>query len=170
MSSLRIKIESLLLVSDKPLTTKIIVDLCGEKSEIIKDELNKIQEKYNQENSGICLIIENEKAQFVTNPKNSDLIKKFLKSEISGELTRPQLESLTVIAYRGPITKPELEQIRGVNCSLILRNLLASGLIDGKENKEKMQIVYRASFDFMKFLGIAKIEDLPDYEILRNLK
>jgi segregation and condensation protein B len=82
---------------------------------------------------------------------------------LTGELTRPQLETLTIIAYRGPITKPEIEQIRGINCSLIIRNLLMRGLVEEAESAEKLQPVYSVSGDFVRHLGLHAIGELPEY-------
>ena len=86
----------------------------------------------------------------------------------AGELTRPSIETLTIIAYRGPITKPEIEQIRGVNCSLILRNLLMRGLVEESESVERLQPVYAISADFLRHLGLHAISDLPDYATLHG--
>ena len=82
---------------------------------------------------------------------------------MSGELTPPSVETLTIIAYRVPITKPAIEQIRGVNCSLILRNLLIRGLIEEHEDKQRLQNTYTISFEFLRHLGVDRVEDLPQY-------
>ncbi len=165
------KIESLLFVSTKPLTTKNFLSFLnkGEEQfteEAIVDALNELKQKYNFPESGLQLVEAGDGFQFVSNPENAELVKRFVKDDFSGELTPASLETLTVIAFRGPITKPELEQIRGVNCSLILRNLLIRGLIIGDENKQNMQTYYQVTTDFLKHLGINSVEDLPDYQKL----
>ncbi len=104
----------------------------------------------------------------MSHPDHAELVASFLKDETSGELTRPALETLSIIAYRQPITKPELEQIRGVNCSLILRNLLLRGLIEDKEDSKRMQTVYRVTMDFVRLLGLSSMDQLPDYQSLRE--
>ncbi|TFG35175.1 MAG: hypothetical protein E4H47_02040, partial [Parcubacteria group bacterium] len=71
-------------------------------------------------------------------------------------------------AYRGPITKADLDAIRGVNCSLILRNLMIKGLVEQREDKEKMAIFYHVTFDFLKYLGITETKELPDFEKLNK--
>ncbi len=106
--------------------------------------------------------------QMMTSPELSKLVRDFLKDELTGDLTRPQLETLTIIAYRQPITKPELEQIRGVNCSLIIRNLLMRGLIETEESKEKFGPVYRVTHELMRLLGITEVRELPDYDTLHT--
>ena len=85
---------------------------------------------------------------------------------MGGELTRPQLETLTVIAYKSPITKSEIEQIRGINCTMILRNLLMRGLIIEEEGT--LESVYTVSLETLSLLGITKVEDLPDYQKLHD--
>jgi segregation and condensation protein B len=76
------------------------------------------------------------------------------------------LETLTIVSYRGPITKPVLEQIRGVNCSLILRNLLIRGLIERLESTKTQMPKYQVMHEFIKFLGMSSVKDLPEYEKL----
>jgi len=102
----------------------------------------------------------------VSSPDNSKIIAEFIQGETSGELTRPSLEALTIIAYRGPISKMDLERIRGVNCSLILRNLLMRGLINYQKSSQKEETYYSVSLEFLRFLGINDIKELPDYEKL----
>ena len=88
--------------------------------------------------------------------------------ETTGELTRAALETLTIVVYRGPIGRAELEQIRGVNCAIILRNLLIRGLVTSEARKEKLETVYQVSLDFLKFLGLRTPQELPDYEKLNS--
>lgn len=162
------KIESLLFIAAKPLIIKKLADLIEVKEKEVEEAVRALKEKYNQKENGLQIMQQGRAVQLVTNPENSRLIKDYLKDETTGELTRPSLEALTIIAYRGPITKPELEQIRGVNCSLILRNLLMRGLIEVEEDRTRAQMVYRVTFDFMRFLGLRELSELPDYEKLRN--
>jgi len=166
--SLRSQIESLLFITTRPLSLKQIIELTGSKKDEIKKEVANLMEEYNQADKGINIQKLALKYQMVSNAENSKMISKFLKEEMTGELTPASLETLTVIAYRGPITKAELEMIRGVNCSVILRNLLIRGLIDEKEDKKNMVTTYQISFDFMKHLGITEARQLPDYEKLNS--
>jgi chromosome segregation and condensation protein ScpB len=115
---------------------------------------------------GIRLTLFEGQAQFVTSPQHTEVVKDFLKEDISGELTRAALETLAVIAYRGPVTKIEIEHVRGVNCSQSLRNLLIRGLIDSTEAAGEKK--YILTFDFINHIGIQNIKDLPDYDALRD--
>ena len=104
----------------------------------------------------------------VSSPENAKLVQGFIKDETTGDLSRPSMETLTIIAYRGPISKIDLDRIRGVNCSLIIRNLLLRGLIEGKVDNKKKETYYSVTFNFIRFLGINDIHELPDYERLNK--
>ncbi|MBI5037233.1 MAG: SMC-Scp complex subunit ScpB [Candidatus Kerfeldbacteria bacterium] len=165
---LRYLIESLLFISGKPLSAQKLGEILKEKTEDITVAAEALMAEYNTADRGIHVQKVGQSYQMATSPKYSTVIKEFIKSEQTGELTKPALESLTIIAYRGPITKAELEQIRGVNCSLILRNLMIRGLIEAHDDKEKMATVYTITFDFLQFLGIDRVSQLPDYGKLNS--
>lgn len=160
------KIESLLFISAKPMSTIMLSKLSSEKTKIIKEACEELVSEYKERDGGLQIIKNGEKYQMVSSAKNADLVQEFIKNETTGELTRPSLETLTIIAYRAPISKLDLERIRGVNCSLILRNLLIRGLIEVKSDKEKEETYYSPSFDFIRYLGINDLSELPDYEKL----
>lgn len=168
MTNLGSKIESILFIAAKPLTVKKLAEFTEVEEKEISDALNILKEKYNQQENGIQLMNNGREWQMITNPDNGKLVKQYVQDETTGELTRPSLEALTIIAYRGPITKLELEQIRGVNCSLILRNLMIRGLIQTEEDKARAQLVYTVTMDFMRFLGLRELNELPDYEHLHH--
>ncbi len=161
-------LESILLVSDKAVSVKMLAEALEIKTSDIKDLIKLLEEKYNKEDSGIHLSISHDKIQFTSNPICESVVKNFTKQELNSNLTDASLETLTVIAYRGPITKSEIEQIRGVNCSLILRNLLIKGLVEKEYDKEKMSDVYFITNDFLRYLGISNVEQLPDFKKLNN--
>ena len=167
-TNLQAQIESLLFVSSKPFSVKKLCEFVDAPEKEVDAALVALAEKWNGKESGVNLVREGKEVQLMSAPAQAELVKNFLKDETTGELTRPSLETLTIIAYRGPITKPEIEQIRGVNCSLILRNLLMRGLINVEEDKTKMQAVYAASLEFIRYLGLTSVSKLPDYERLRG--
>lgn len=163
------KIESLLFVSSEPISLAQLKKMCDSKKGDIEVALDCLREKYkNQKDCGIIFIESGDKYQLSSHPDNAKLVKDFLKSDATGELTEPALETLTIIAYRGPITKPELEQIRGVNCSLILRNLLIRALIERTDGSKTDMPRYRVTHEFIKFLGISQVSELPDYQKLSS--
>jgi len=168
--SLSSEIESLLFIASKPLTVKKMADLVGKDKKEIEETLQELVAKYSEKKQGIKLMHHGSKFDLVSSPANAKVVRKFLKDELTGELTRPSLEALSIIAYRGPVTKGELEMIRGVNCSLILRNLLIRGLIEAEEDKKDGLTYYRITFDFMRYLGISDVKELPDFEELNRDK
>lgn len=165
---LKRKIESLLFVSAKPMTIKKLADVLQASNDEIKQATDELVSEYDQKDGGIAIVRDGQKLQMMTSPACADLIKDYLHNEMTGELTRPSLETLTIITYRQPVTKAELEMIRGINCSLILRNLLMRGLIEAKEDKKTSMIRYRLTFDFMQYLGVKDVSELPDYERLNK--
>ena len=167
MSQISSHIESLLFVSPKPLTIKKLAETLLVKDKEIKEALSLLQETYAQEKRGFTLVMDKTSVQFVSCPENSKIVREFLEQEVSGELSKPSLETLTIIAYRGPISKIELEHIRGVNCSMILRNLLIRGLISESIDSDTKQ-EYNVTLEFLKYLGVGTVTQLPDYEALHN--
>lgn len=167
-SNLKTRLESLLFISSQPLSFKRLSNLLEVEESVIEELVKELLEEYKSQNKGMQIIQNGKKVEMATHPENSALIQKFLKEELSGELTPAGLETLTIIAYRGPITRPELEQIRGVNCSLILRNLMIKGLIEEERDEKQMITYYRPSLDFIRYLGVNKMEELPDYEKLHH--
>ncbi len=165
--SLQSDIESLLFASSQPLSLKKIAALTGSKASDVERELDSLEEAYRSR--GIRLVRNDGSAQFATSPESAELVREFLKEDTVGELTRPALETLSVIAYRGPVGKSEIERIRGVNCSQSLRNLMIRGLIDAREDSSRGETVYTVSFDFLHHLGLTDIRDLPDYESLAHV-
>ncbi len=165
---LKTKLESLLFISSQPLSFKRLSNLLEAEEAAIEQLVKDLSEEYKLQNKGFQIIENGRKVEMVSHPENSDLAQKFLKEELSGDLTPAGLETLTIITYRAPITKIELEQIRGVNCSLILRNLMIKGLIEEEKDEKRMAIYYRPSLDFIRYLGINKIEELPNFEALHS--
>ncbi len=166
--SLKSQIESLLFISAKSLNLNDLVKLTKKDKKEIEKAVLELKEDYKAKESGLQIIKNNSNYQMVSAAENAKLVQKFLEDETSGELSQPSLEALTIIAYRGPIAKIELERIRGVNCSLILRNLMLRGLIEEKKLSSGQDKVYAVSLDFIRFLGIEEVSQLPDYERLNK--
>lgn len=161
-------LESILFVASKPLSLKKMMEALHLSEESVREGLDILKQKYAPETSGVVLIEYDDEWQLATHPENHVAAEQFLKTEISEELTRPQLETLTVISYCGPLTKAELEQIRGVNCSIILRNLMMRGLVEELEDSADILPRYRVTMEYIRALGITCIEDLPRYAELHR--
>lgn len=160
------RLEAILFVAGKPLTPKQLAAATAASRENVVEALGVLQGKYSSADAGLMLVEANNEWQMVTKPAYDSWCEKFIKAEVLGELTRPQLEALTVIAYCGPLTKAELEQIRGVNCSLILRNLTMRGLIAESPEHSPVLPAYQVTVEFLKHLGLASVTELPAYSEL----
>lgn len=162
------KVEALLFIAGRPLTAQKVASVLKSSEGDVEEELKALQKKYEEQESGLSLIKIAKSYQLATASSTSSVIADFIKEEVSGELTKPSLEALTIVAYRGPVKKAEIEQIRGVNCSVILRNLLIRGLVEEETKKGDISSTYQVTADFLKYIGINKIEDLPQYESLSS--
>lgn len=162
-------IESILFVSGEPIKKlKLVKILSGEaKAEDVEKALEALGAKYVGSSSGLMLLKKGDEIQLVSNPENAEYVGKMIKSELQDSLSNAAREVISIVAYRGPITKSEIEAIRGVNCSYTLRNLLLRGLIERNDNpRDNRGYVYSISFDFLKKLGIDDVKKLPEYDTL----
>ncbi len=166
MQNVIANLEACLFVATKPVAIKELVKVTGVSEAEVMIAIDELMKARNTEASGIHLISLNGTVQLVSSPACAETVSKIAKDELAPELTRPSLEALTIIAYRGPVTKPEIEAIRGVNCSLILRNLLMRGLVEESDDAQRMQPVYSLSPDTLRFLGLHSKDELPDYATL----
>lgn len=160
---LRSKLESILFASGKPLSLKKLADMLLVTTKEVEEAVKELEENYRSGGHGLEVILHQGEAVLATRPEHSDLVKDFIKAEELGDLTRPQLEALSVLAYRGPLSKSELEQVRGVNCSLILRNLMIRGLVE-PQNESEEHPRYQVTVDFLRYLGLSAVTELPEYD------
>lgn len=168
MNQLHSQIESLLFISGQPLSVRRLSELCEATREQIQTALAELADEYAKNHGGVQISHLGDSYQLVTTGAVSSVVQQFLEEEEKKELTKPSLETLTIIAYRGPVTKAELELIRGVNCSLILRNLLIRGLIEEQPGEKGLPSRYQVTFDFLHYLGIREPRELPDYDKLNS--
>lgn len=159
-ADLKSKLESLLFISGDELSVRRFQHLLPDvKKEELLAALGQLQEEYRTR--GVRILIKDEKAQMVTAPENGEWVGELVKSHLAEELTPAALETLACIAYREPITKAEIDDLRGVNSIFSLRALAMRGLIEKTKDDG-----YRVTIDFLKKLGVEKISDLPGYEEL----
>lgn len=164
--SLPSQLSSLLFISPKPISLDKLAELTQSPAAEVKAVLADLQKQYSAQ--GLSILQVGKSYQMTTAPEMAGLVKEFIQDEQTGELTRPALETLAIVAYRGPVTRAEIEQIRGVNCAVILRNLLIRGLVEAADDEAKLATVYSITFDFLKLLGVARVEELPQYEKLNS--
>ena len=172
MENLENVIESVLFVAGEPV---LISDLCF-KFDVKPKQIEKAVEKLNQkydEKSGIKLLCFNNKLQFASNPKYVDYVSSVLNPIRQRNLTKATLETIAIIAYKQPVTRLEIEEIRGVNCDYAINILLEHKLIEivGRKDAVGKPALFGTTDEFLKRFNISSIADLPDYnELLENIQ
>lgn len=165
MNELTSKIESLLFVSNKPLTLKQLVKFSGGSEVDVKASLGELAELRN--NSGVVLLNAPDGYQLATNSTNTETVKDFLNADLRESLTEATVEVLAIIGYRQPISKVEIESIRGVNSQYSLRALLMRGLIEKIPNPNDARgSLYQITTEFLQQMGITSVNELQDFQEL----
>jgi segregation and condensation protein B len=162
--NVKAKIESLLLVAGKPVEFKKLAKILGTDKKIVQQTIVRLKQEYQAKERGFRIVSNGISAELATAPENAKVVAKMISFE-KAIVSQAKMETLAVLAYQGPLTKAELENIRGVNCSLILKNLKIDDLID--ETLLKGALKYQVSIKFLKMLGVTAVEELPDYDTLK---
>src|SRR3989339_1732984 len=156
-------IESLLFASGEPMKAQKLAKICGIPKNEVETSLQELEKDY-QGNRGLRILSKEDSYQLASNPENAQFVNQLVSGELNAELSKSSIETLSIVAYRGPITRIQIEAIRGVNSSYVLRSLLMRGLVERKETSDIRGYIYEISFDFLKHLGIQKSSELPDWE------
>lgn len=162
--NLESQLEALLFWKGEPLSKKKIESSLACTSEELETALTNLEITLSQR--GIRLMRIDDEVELRTAPETSDMITRLTKEELMRDLGKAGLETLAIILYKSPIKRSEIDYIRGVNSSFIIRNLLIRGLIDRITEKEGTGrgYAYKPTINLLAHLGIAKIEDLPEYK------
>ena len=160
-------IESLLFVSGDAVAIKDIAEKSNVSEKDVMAAAKLLQEKYDEE-SGINLLIFNKKLQFCSNPKYADEVSNVLSPIKMRELSRSMLEVAAIIAYKQPVTRIDLEELRGSNSEFALQNLLKLGVIEvvGRKDTVGKPVLFGTTDEFLKRFQISSLEELPDYDEL----
>lgn len=167
MKTLANIIESLLFVSGDAVAIKDIADKSNVSEKEVLSAAKTLQEKYG-EDSGINLLIFNKKLQFCSNPKYADEVSNVLSPIKMRELSRSMLEVAAIIAYKQPVTRIDLEELRGSNSEFALQNLLKLGVIEvvGRKDTVGKPVLFGTTDEFLKRFQISSLDELPDYDEL----
>lgn len=156
-------LETILFVHGEPLTLEELTKAAKVSKEEVTAALEELKDDL--KDRGIVVLEKNGAYQLGSNPENFRYVEDMVKSEFSEELTKAAIEVLAIVAYKGPLTRSEIEFIRGVNSAFTLRNLLMRGLVERIEDpKDSRSYLYRISFDALKHFGLRNPEELPRYE------
>ncbi len=163
MLSLDAKIESILFYKGEPISHKELSSILKEPIESVRQAITMLREKLSER--GLALIENGEEIGLFTSPEAGNLIEDLRKEELSKELSKASLETLSIILYGHEVTRSDIDFIRGVNSSFILRNLLIRGLIEKKEHpKDARKNMYLPTLSLLSFMAVGEIKDLPEYE------
>ena len=164
-------IEALIFVSDEPLTLKTIAAVLKEEKTLVEESVKALAEEFNARNGGLQLREVAGGWQFATRPEHHEYVRRLLRTRPSAKLTIASLETLAVIAYRQPVTVPEILEIRGVQSPSAIKTLLDKKLIVAKGRKEAVgrPMMYGTSKDFLLQFGLKDLTELPSVEDFQDL-
>ena len=164
-------IEALIFVSEEPLTVKVIAGVLKEDRDAVQEVVKALAEEFNSRNGGLHLREVAGGWQFATRAEHHEYVRRLLRTRPSAKLTIASLETLAVIAYRQPVTVPEILEIRGVQSPSAIKTLLDKKLIVAKGRKETVgrPMMYGTSKDFLLQFGLKDLSELPSVEDFQDL-
>lgn len=172
MENLENVLESVLFVAGEPVLVSDLMFKFDVKQKEIDKAVENLQKKYDDK-SGIKLLSFNGKLQFASNPNYVDQVTSILNPIRQRNLTKATLETVSIIAYKQPVTRLEIEEIRGVNCDYAINILLDHKLIEivGRKDAVGKPALFGTTDEFLKRFNISGIGDLPDYDtLLENIQ
>ena len=154
-------IESLLFVADAPVMPAQLAAALDVEPKAVEEALDQLAADYQQR--GLRLQRKAGRVQLVTAPEAAPAVERFLGLELSSKLSPAALETLAIVAYRQPVTRAQVEAIRGVNSDSVLRTLINKGLIEevGRLEQVGRPILYGTTFEFLQYFGLQDLQDLP---------
>lgn len=173
METLASIIESILFVSGNEVAISDISDKLGVSDEEVLLTARELQNKYDLETSGINLLIFNNKLQFCSNPANGLSVETVLNPIKERELSKSMLETAAIIAYKQPVTRTELDQIRGVNSDYALQSLMKLEVVEvvGRKDAIGKPLLYGTTDKFLKRFQISSLDELPDInELMKKIR
>ena len=171
-SEIKGALEAIIYAADEPATLEQIANAVGEEKQVVQTALDEMIAAYAAEDRGIEIRAVAGGYKFYTKPQHHDVVRKFIKSlRPPLRLTMPALETLAVISYRQPATGPEIQEIRGVNVSGVLKTLLEKRLIvtAGRKAVVGRPMMYRTSKEFLMRFGLSDLEELPSLKEFEQL-
>ena len=166
MNDISSSLEAVLFWKNEPMTIGELSAILKTDKETVKSALFDLSKRLT---GGIILLSKDDEYCLGTSQSASAFIEEMRKEELSKELSKASLETLAIILYAGPIKRSYIDYIRGVNSQFILRHLEMRGLIERvPDPTDKRTFLYKATFDLMSYIGVSKLEDMPDFDALKN--
>ncbi len=165
--TLESQIEAILFFKGESVTLSYLEKTLEKSTEEIATALAEF--KKSLEGRGLVLVQNGEEISLGTSPDASPIIEKITKDELTRDLGKAGLETLSIVLYKGPVSRREIDYIRGVNSQFILRNLLIRGLVEKTPSpSDQRTFLYAPTIDLIKFMGITSADALPEYESMRK--
>ncbi len=162
-------IESILFVAGEPVSLTDLSNAIEQNIKTTEAIVLNLMDKYKNENRGILIIEIDHSYQMCTNPENFNFVRKLYQNTLKKPLTQPLLETLAIIAYKQPITKAQIEEIRGVNADHAVNKLIEFNLVSekGRYDAPGKPILFGTTDEFLKYFGFTNLSQLPkmDYDI-----
>ena len=167
ISQLSKQIEATLFYLAEPVKISALCKTLGVEKEDVTAALAELAKIY--EGRGLALVQHDGAVSFITSPEMSDIVQKIAKEEYEGDLGRASLETLAIVAYKGPVSRKEIDYIRGVNSQYSLRTLLLRGLVERKNKIGDDRVsVYTVTLDALLHLGLKTMNELPEYDKIKE--
>lgn len=168
MNDLIPRVEAVLFASSDPVSSAKLIKELGVERTLLMQVVEYLKEKYNNPDSGIQLIEIADGYQILSKPQYNELLEKFFGNRKISKLSTPALEALAIIAYKQPITRQEVEEIRGVNCDAVIKTLLDRDLIVKRGHAELpgRPSLYYTTKKFLSYFKITSLKELPSIEDL----
>lgn len=165
MTELENLLEAILFYRGEPVLVADLARAAGTTPEKVEEALTGLSVRLV---GGIRLVREGKHAALATSPEVADTIAKLRKEELEGPLGKAGLETLAIIVYQGPVSRADIEYVRGVNCTAILRSLTMRGLIERMENPDGRGYAYQATASLSAALGVTSLTAMPAYEEMKQ--
>jgi segregation and condensation protein B len=164
--SLEICLEALLFVAPEPVAISQLAEALERKPQEVEQALKNLAADY-ETGRGLRIQWYNGRVELTTAPNLASLIERYLGLEATARLSRAGLETLAIVAYRQPVTRPGIDSIRGVNSDGVLKSLLNKGLVQemGRTEGPGRPILYGITGTFLQHFGLSSIEELPAFEV-----
>lgn len=164
-------IESMMFVWGKPLDIKDVADVFNVDKKEIYEYFKELQEEYEQEGRGIVIREVNKSFQFVTRKENLDYIERLCTPVKHKKLSQSALEVLAIVAYKQPVTKGEIEAVRGIRCDRVIEGLTKKNLVAevGRSDAVGRPILYGTTDEFLKQFGFETLKELPAIEDIEGV-
>ena len=171
-AELKAALEAIIYVADEPATLEQLTDAVGEEKAAVRAALDELVAGYASDDRGMEIREVAGGFKFYTKPQHHEVLRKFIKAlRPPLRLTMPALETLAVISYKQPVTLPEIQEIRGVNCAGVIKTLLEKRLITtaGRKHVIGRPILYRTSREFLIRFGLSDLDELPSLKEFEQL-